>query len=162
MTHKASLSGFVKVTTIIINTMFVLTFIGFFTFLKDSGKEFQIVTGTIFFLVFVITYSLRPIHYTITENQLIIHRLYKDVVIEKTDIKSVSILDEKKLEWSIRTFGVGGYYGFFGKFANTQMGNMTWYATRKDNTVLILTGENEKIIITPNEPEAFVVDYYKL
>ncbi|MEA5138120.1 PH domain-containing protein [Arcicella rigui] len=162
MTHKASLSGFVKVTTIIINTMFVLTFIGFFTFLKDSGKEFQIVTGTIFFLVFVITYSLRPIHYTITENQLIIHRLYKDVVIEKTDIKSVSILDEKKLEWSIRTFGVGGYYGFFGKFANTQMGNMTWYATRKDNTVLILTEENEKIIITPNEPEAFVVDYYKL
>ena len=162
MTHKASLSGFVKVTTIIINTMFVLTFIGFFTFLKDSGKEFQIVTGTIFFLVFVITYSLRPIHYTITENHLIIHRLYKDVVIEKTDIKSVSILDEKKLEWSIRTFGVGGYYGFFGKFANTQMGNMTWYATRKDNTVLILTEENEKIIITPNEPEAFVVDYYKL
>lgn len=162
MRHKASLSGFVKVTTIIINTMFVLTFIGFFTFLKDSGKEFQIITGTIFFLVFVITYSLRPIHYTITENQLIIHRLYKDVVIEKTDIKSVSILDEKKLEWSIRTFGVGGYYGFFGKFANTQMGNMTWYATRKDNTVLIITEENEKIIITPNEPEAFVVDYYKL
>ncbi len=162
MRHKASLSGFVKVTTIIINTMFVLTFIGFFTFLKDSGKEFQIVTGTIFFLVFVITYSLRPIHYTITENHLIIHRLYKDVVIEKTNIKSVSILDEKKLEWSIRTFGVGGYYGFFGKFANTQMGNMTWYATRKDNTVLILTEENEKIIITPNEPEAFVVDYYKL
>lgn len=161
MTHKASLSGFVKVTTIIINLMFVLTFNGFFTLLKDSGKEFQIVTGTIYFFVFAITYSFRPINYIITENQLIIHRLFKDVVIEKTAIKSVIVLDEKKLAWSIRTFGVGGYYGFFGKFANTEMGNMTWYATRKDNTVLVLTAENEKIILTPDEPEAFVVDYYK-
>jgi hypothetical protein len=161
MKHKASLNGFVKVTTIIINLMFVLTFIGFFTLLKDSGKEFQIITGTIYFFVFAITYSFRPINYIITENQLIIHRLFKDVVIEKTAIKSVIVLDEKKLAWSIRTFGVGGYYGFFGKFANTEMGNMTWYATRKDNTVLVLTAENEKIILTPDEPEAFVVDYYK-
>ncbi len=162
MTHKASLSGFVKVTTMIMNLIFVVTFIGFFTFLKESGKEFQITTGTIFFFVFIITYSFRPINYTITENQLIIHRLIKDVVIEKSAIKRVSVLDEKKIEWSIRTFGVGGYYGFFGKFANTQMGNMTWYATRKDHTVLVVTTENEKIILTPDEPETFVVDFYKL
>ena len=161
MTHKASLSGFVKATTIIINLIFIVTLIGFFTFLKESGKEFQITIGIIFFFVFVITYSFRPIDYTITEHQLIIHRLIKDVVIEKSAIKSVIVLDEKKIEWSIRTFGVGGYYGFFGKFANTQMGNMTWYATRKDNTVLVLTAENEKIILTPDEPEVFVVDFYR-
>jgi Bacterial PH domain len=160
MTHKTSLSDFVKGTTMVLNILFIMTVIGLFTFIKEAGLEFQIGMTSFLVLIFSVTFAFRPIDYKITDAQLIIHRLIKDVVIEKSNIISVSVLDEKKVEWSIRTFGVGGYYGYFGKFANSKMGSMTWYATRKDKTVLIITADDEKIILTPDDPEAFVVDYY--
>ncbi len=40
------------------------------------------------------------------------------------------------------------------------MGAMTWYATRRNNYVLITTNNN-KIIITPDNPENFVKEFYK-
>ncbi len=69
-------------------------------------------------------------------------------------------VDKDKMGWAIRIFGVGGLFGYFGKFANKEMGNMTWYATRRDKTVLVTTTGNKKIIVTPDEPEAFVANFY--
>ncbi len=68
------------------------------------------------------------------------------------------MLDKEKIGWAIRTFGVGSLFGYYGKFANTKLGSMTWYATRKDKTVLVRTIDNKKIILTPDEPEKFVAD----
>ena len=36
---------------------------------------------------------------------------------------------------------------------------MTWYATRRNNAVLVTTIYNKKIILTPNEPEKFVIEF---
>jgi hypothetical protein len=33
---------------------------------------------------------------------------------------------------------------------------MKWYATRMSNAVLITTGNNKKIVLTPDDPELFV------
>jgi hypothetical protein len=68
-------------------------------------------------------------------------------------------LDKEKIGWAIRTFGVGGLFGYYGKFANTKLGSMTWYATRKDRAILVRTIDNKKIILTPDEPEKFVADF---
>lgn len=72
---------------------------------------------------------------------------------------SAEVLEKDALYWSIRTFGVGGLFGYFGKFANAKLGNMTWYATRRDKTVLIKTAGNKKIILTPDDPNQFVADF---
>ncbi len=60
------------------------------------------------------------------------------------------------MKWTIRTFGVGGLFGYYGEFVNWKLGNMTWYATRRDKTVLIETVDDKKLIVTPDEPEAFI------
>jgi hypothetical protein len=36
---------------------------------------------------------------------------------------------------------------------------MTWYATRRNNVVLVTTIHQKKIILTPNEPEKFVTAF---
>lgn len=36
---------------------------------------------------------------------------------------------------------------------------MTWYATRKDKTVLVQIINNKKIILTPDELEKFVANF---
>ena len=69
---------------------------------------------------------------------------------------NVELLDKERLNGSIRTFGVGGLFGYWGRFANSKIGVMTWYATRRDNAVLITKFNNKKIVLTPDEPELFV------
>ncbi len=39
---------------------------------------------------------------------------------------------------------------------------MTWYATRKDKAIMIITNENKKIILTPNETEKFIEEFTKI
>jgi hypothetical protein len=82
-----------------------------------------------------------------------------NIKILRTDIKTVEHIDKNDLKWSIRIFGVGGLFGYWGKFRNKKMGSMTWYATRRNNVVLVTTIHQKKIILTPNEPEKFVTAF---
>jgi len=71
-------------------------------------------------------------------------------------------LESGKLTYSVRTFGVGGLFGYFGKFWNKEYGNMTWYATRRDKAIMIITKENKKIILTPDEVEKFINEFKEI
>ena len=156
MTYKTSLDNLAKGITIGVTLLFVGILIGQFSIIKDTGWAVPIITTVTLFLIYFISFAFSPINYEISAENLIIHRLLIDVQIDRHQIKNVELLDKEQLEWVFRTFGVGGLFGYYGKFANTKLGCMTWYATRRNKTVLIETIENKKIILTPDEPEKFV------
>lgn len=156
MTYKTSLDNLAKGITIGVTILFVAILIGQFLIIKDTGWAVPIITTVTLFLIYFISFAFSPINYEVSAQHLSIHRLLIDVNIDRNQIKSVELLDKEQLTWVIRTFGVGGLFGYYGKFANTKLGSMTWYATRRDKTVLIETIDNKKIILTPDEPEKFV------
>ena len=159
MKYKASLDNLSKVVTIGVTILFATIIIGQYSLIKDEGKAIPIYTTVALLLIYFIVFAFRPINYSITTENIIIHRLWKDVTISRTLIKSVELIDKEKLRWSLRTFGVGGLFGYFGNFTNMKIGRMTWYATRRDNPILIVTTNNKKIILTPNNPGKFVSDF---
>lgn len=126
-----------------------------------NDDEKMIPTCIIFGLLFIyfLTYAFRPINYTLTTGKLIIHTPISNIKISLTEIKRIEQIDREKLGQPFRTFGVGGLFGYFGKFANTSLGSMTWYATRRDNTVLITTTGNKRIVLTPDNPKEFVANF---
>ncbi|OYU93692.1 MAG: hypothetical protein CFE21_19485 [Bacteroidetes bacterium B1(2017)] len=156
MTYKTSLDNLAKGITIGVTILFVAILIGQFSIIKDTGWAVPIITTVTLFLIYFISFAFSPINYEVSAQHLSIHRLLIDVNIDRNQIKSVELLDKEQLAWVIRTFGVGGLFGYYGKFANTKLGSMTWYATRRNKTVLIVTIDNKKIILTPDEPEKFV------
>jgi hypothetical protein len=115
-----------------------------------------IITITTLLVSYLIAFMFRPISYVILDGLLVIHRPLLDIKIEVNEIKNVEILDSQELKGTIRTFGVGGLWGYWGSFANTRIGAMKWYATRMSNAVLITTVSNKKIVLTPDDPELFV------
>jgi hypothetical protein len=156
MTYKTSLDNLAKGITIGVTLLFVGILIGQFSIIKDTGWAVPIITTVTLFLIYFISFAFSPINYEVTAQNLTIHRLLIDVQIDRHQIKNVELLDKEQLEWVFRTFGVGGLFGYYGKFANTKLGSMTWYATRRNKTVLIETLDNKKIILTPDEPEKFI------
>ncbi len=159
MTYKTSLDNLAKGVTIGVTILFAIIIIGQYSIIKDAGRAIPIYTTVALLLIYFIAFAFRPINYEVSADKLIIHRLFVDVKIDRSQIKSVELLDKEKIGWAIRTFGVGGLFGYYGKFANTKLGSMTWYATRRDRTVLVRTVDNKKIILTPNDPDKFVADF---
>jgi hypothetical protein len=102
-------------------------------------------------LILLITYSFSPRKYSIWQGELIIHRLIGSVRIPLTDIAEVRKIDKGDLRGSIRTFGVGGLFGNFGKFYNRKFGRMTFFVTQNKNLLLIFTKKGKKIVLSPDD-----------
>jgi hypothetical protein len=147
-----------KGTTIAVTLLFVAIIVTGFTLTNGTFQEIPKYTSIGFLLIYSLVYGFRPVNYTVTTEYLIIHRPLKDVKIERKMIQSVSALDKSDLAWSVRIFGSGGLFGYFGKFSNRTLGSMTWYATRKDKAVLIKS-YHKKMILTPDEPDQFVAAF---
>ena len=155
MTYKTSLDRVAKVTTIAITILFAAIIVAQIFLINAEVKVAPISTTLIVLSVYFGIFSFRPINYTVTEHELIIHRPIADIKIKRSEIKSVESLDKAKLAWSWRIFGVGGLFGYWGKFTNTKLGTMTWYSTRRNEGVLITTTYNKKIVLTPDDTQGF-------
>ena len=156
MNYTTSLDRLSKIITIATSILFIVIIVGQFALLPKDHRLISIVTALFLTGCYALIFSLRPVSYVLTTDSLIIHRLLKDVLIKRSTIIAATALDKNELRNSIRTFGVGGLFGYFGRFANPKLGYMTWYATRRDNAILINTTGKKKIILTPDDPIAFL------
>ena len=159
MTYTTSLDKLAKGTTFFVTVLFVAIVIGQLFVIKDGEIAAAVITTFVLLIIYFGIFLFRPINYKLNDNELIIHRSISDIKINRNEIKHVEHLEKSALSWSWRVFGVGGLFGYWGKFTNSKLGSMTWYATRRNNAVLIEMISHKKIIITPNDPDKFVSDY---
>lgn len=158
-TYKTSLDNVAKGITIGVTILFAAIIVMQFLIFRNGRTSASMYITVALLLIYFIIFAFSPINYRLSPDELVIHRFLSDVKINRNQIKSVELLDKNAIGWAIRIFGVGGMFGYYGKFANKKLGSMTWYATRKNNTVLIQTTDNKKIIVTPDDPEKFVADF---
>jgi len=159
-TFTTSLDKFNKITTI--TAIVLLLVISTTVFFLIPNGERNITDSIVFLLpiiLSIVVYFFRPNNYSVSQDKLLIHRIINNVEIERNNIQSVQEIDESQMKNSLRTFGVGGFFGNFGAFWNGKLGKMTWYVTRKNNFVLVETKDQKKIILTPDEPEQFVASF---
>lgn len=158
MTFKTSLDKTAIVITSAVTIFFAVIICGQYAFIKDAGHALPIYTTTACLLTYFLAFAFRPINYAVTEQELIVRRLLWNVYIKRGDIKNIELLEAPEIRGAIRTFGVGGLWGYFGNFANFSLGRMTWYATRRDKPILVETTNNKKLILTPDEPDRFAME----
>lgn len=158
MTYKASLDKMAIAITIFVTILFTAIILGHNYFLKFRGSTFSTIAIIVCIISYAVSYAFRPVNYTINFRELIIHRPVLDVKINRSDIENAKVLDANKTRGFIRTFGVGGLFGYFGKYRNNDLGNMTWYATQRKNYVLIEKVNGKKIILTPDDPQRMITE----
>jgi hypothetical protein len=158
-TFTTSLDKFNKITTIIVSVILILVLLSTFCLTPEGEKATLNIIMVSLLLIFVIVFFFRPHNYFVSSDKLLIHRVLYNVEIDRNNIQSVQEIDESQVKNSIRTFGVSGFFGNFGKFWNSKLGSMTWYVTRRNNFVLVETKDHKKIILTPDKPEEFVASF---
>jgi hypothetical protein len=155
MDYKASKDMTVKIITI--GVIILFAFLGYKSLIgiiHSNGKLTLILihSSVLIFLVgtLLLCFLYAPQKYSITENKLIIHRPISDKYILIDSITEIRKVDKSELKGTIRTFGVGGLFGNYGKFYIPALGNVTLFATQSKNYVLIITNKR-KILITPDD-----------
>jgi hypothetical protein len=156
MEYKASLDTLAKGLTI--GVFILLVVIGqqsVRTLLDAKGDTTTILTHTGILLlslaILLGSWLYAPKSYTVDNTNLSINRPIGKVNIQLNDIEQVQKLVDKEAKGTIRTFGVGGLFGYFGKFHTPGTGHSTWYATQRKNRVLIVTNNNKNLVITPDD-----------
>lgn len=157
MKLSASLDGLAKGITLGVNILFLFIIAIPFIFLQPAERGDEVIlTPILLFIIDAGVFIFRPISYTITDQEVMVNRLWKSVIINRKDIQSVEILDKDFSKRTIRTFGVGGMWGYFGKFIHNIVGTMTWYVTRRDKMVLVRLIDGKKVVLSPDDLEGFV------
>jgi hypothetical protein len=151
MKYKASLDKTAIIITILVSLLFGALII----------FNFILPLAILLLIVYLICWHLKPLSYEIMAEEIIIRRLIKSVHINRTDIENLTLIDKDKLSGTIRTFGVGGLFGWYGKFSNNELGDMSWYLTRRDKPILIISKTGKKVLISPDDAEAFIKEYNK-
>lgn len=110
-------------------------------------------SGIILFLLatLVISYLFSVKSYLIAGNELVIRRHVNEKRISIADIAEIRLVAEEDMRGTIRTFGNGGLFGYYGKYYNRTFGSMTLYTTQRANRVFIRTKSGSKIIISPDD-----------
>ena len=159
MNFRASLDNTAKTITILVTFLFLG--IIWYGMAEASSSKGVLFTSAFLALVYIICWLLRPLRYSVTETELLIERPLGKIRIKKEAITNISILQESNIGGAVRTFGVGGLFGYYGKYYNSAFGSMSWYVTRSDKPVLITTAKS-KILVSPDEPQRFAQTLRKI
>jgi hypothetical protein len=155
MLYKASLDKTAKFITIWISALFI--FIGALQYVLTDATLSSVPSfaSACLLIIYLLVFLFRPARYIITNNELIIVRGACDVRIKRSSINNVAAIEYNDIGGAVRTFGVGGLFGYYGKFANRSLGHMTWFVTRKDSLVLLKTAD-KTIVLSPDQREEFI------
>jgi len=156
MEYKASLDNLAKIITAGTIILFLVLGYGSISALSLSKGDFTVLfiqASTLFAFIAIILgcYLFAPQSYIMDNSDLIIVRPIKNKKIKLAEIAEIRAVADGDMIGAIRTFGVGGLFGYFGKFYSFKIGSMMFYATRRNNKILIITNQDQKIIITPDD-----------
>ena len=156
MKYAASADRSVKLITV-----FCLVIIGAVLISSVKSLSKAIIGSLPFFMhlliIFVLLatpllcYVLSVKHYRFDNNILHISRMINSFAISTKDMKEIRLLTEADSRGMIRTFGVGGLFGYFGRFYTRSLGTVYLYTSQQKNRILITTKKGLKIIISPDD-----------
>ena len=147
--QTAKMDRTTKMITVVVVVFLLLFPLSSFFFeppkLLITISSFILMYGAIF-----ISYGFKPKRIAVSADQILIKNLYGSVLINIAEIESFGTID--KIGLNLRTFGVGGLFGYFGYFN----GKEVWYVTNINKKVKIIVESGKVYIISPENPVEFV------
>lgn len=155
MEFKASLDTTAKLITALVTLLLlVLSYKSVTAIISANGDNKAIIIHSglllLFTFIMVSAYVFAPRSYRIDSSELVIVRPAKDRIVKLSGIAEIRTIEDGSMPSAIRTLGVGGLFGYFGRFYISGIGNVTLYATKRTNNVFIRTKQGENIMITPD------------
>lgn len=134
------------ISALVIAIPFVMI-IAQYTFINDHNVILDI-TAIFLFITYFITWMMHPTSYEITNENLLIHRPFHAIKISLASIKNI---ERTEPGYSMRIFGSGGLFGYFGLFSSNKLGRHNRYTGNNENLVLLNAGKKKYLLSIHDE-----------
>jgi|SRR6185312_2018382 len=115
----------------------------------------NVAVGILFALILAAAYAWSPTGYSIGDGFLSVHRVIGNLRIPLASIREVRIASSEDLQGSLRIFGSGGLFGYYGIFRSPKLGKSTWFVTRHSHAVIVMTSAGN-FVLSPDDVDGFV------
>jgi Bacterial PH domain len=104
----------------------------------------------------LVAWALAPRALEVGRGELrVVRRAWRAISFPLQFVESVAVLPPKALRGAMRTFGVAGFFGFYGRYHQRPQGAFRLWATRGDRLVELRV-RGRRIVVSPDDPERFV------
>ena len=117
----------------------------------SAGMVAVIVTYAIFILLAIWVLLTMPRYLLIDDKSIVITHPIGQTVILKSDIIEVKAIERSEISGSLRLFGSGGFFGWFGIFRNSKFGTYRLYCGQLESLYHIKT-LTKNYIISSSKP----------
>jgi hypothetical protein len=137
------------ISALVIAIPFVMI-IAQYSVIKENN-EILALTSIFLFITYFVAWMLHPSSYEISNENLIIHRPVRAIKISLASIKNI---ERTEPGYSMRLFGSGGLFGYYGLFSSNKLGRHHRYTGNNKNLVLIST-EKKKYLLSIHDDLIF-------
>lgn len=163
---SAKLDKNAKGITFLSSIVMILPFITIGRYFNATHYWLVLLAPVLIVLAFTACLLWRPTGYTLGAEGLEVHRLIGDLKYPLVAIEDIDNVDLKDLGFGLRTFGSGGYFGYFGRFWYKKLGHISMYATDKEKLLLVVLEQEatkkKYLVISPDDTNTFLETYNKL
>ena len=109
-------------------------------------------------LVFVIVglgWAYSPRGYVVSEESIRVKRLIGPATLPLAGVREVRRAGSEDFRGSIRLFGSGGLFGYYGLFSTSRLGKSYWYVTDRSKAVVVVTAA-KTAVFSPDDVEGFI------
>ena len=145
----SKMDGMTKTITIIVLLFLILFPISSF-FFEPPKPIVSITSFVLMYGAIIIAYCFIPKRIAVSYDQILIKNLFGSVLINIDEIETLEKIEKTGL--NLRTFGIGGLFGYFGRFNGGEL----WYVTNTHKKVKIILKSGKVYIISPENPDDFV------
>ncbi len=115
----------------------------------------SLAIGGLFALLLFAAWAWSATSYSIEDGFLVVHRFIGNIRIPIASIQDVAIATPLDLSGSLRVFGSGGAFGYYGRFKSPKLGSSRWYMTNQANAVIV-TSDFGKMLLSPDDVDGFL------
>ena len=152
-------------TRIITFTVFIMVGITFIFLIQKSFALHQpelIIAPALTLILLGVTALFRTTAYQLEGGTLSVLRPAGKKEFAVADVEELKLVTKEDLGFGLRTFGSGGFFGYFGRFVYKNAGKVTMYATDRSKMLLIRFRDEKQIIITPDDTRGFIDAFNQL
>ena len=122
----------------------------------EATRQWLIAVALLVPCVLMVAVLFAPLGYAVTPSGIVVRRMGPNVFIDRRQIAEVRRMRPRDVGLVLRTFGSGGFFGFFGWCYSRPLGHFKAYATNRRNLVLVQLADGAKFLLSPHPAETFV------
>lgn len=158
----ATLDSLSRTITFVLCMVMVIPFIAIVRLAFTTGDMRMLIAPGVILIVLGLLVLYRVKGYQLDHESLTVLRAVRPPVIPLNTIRSVEAVTAKELGAGVRTFGNGGFMGYTGRFYYKNIGHANLYVTDRSKQLLLTLVDDRKIIISPDDPPAFMKAFMEL